>query len=126
MAISTQAAVPATRPAARESAARPRAPRVDIFETDTAYVLLADVPGVRPDGLEVVAERDSLTIRARVEEQPTFDYYEFELGDYYRSFTLTEDLDPDKVVATLRDGVVRIEIGKSEHVKPRKIPVRTE
>lgn len=101
-------------------------PRVDIYETDTVYVVLADMPGVTPEGLDVVAERDSLTLRGRVEQpQKDPDYREFELADYYRTFTLTEDLETDGVTATLRDGVLRVEIPKSPRVQPKKISVRT-
>jgi len=110
-----------------ERTVRSIAPRVDIYETDTAYVLLADMPGVPPDGLDVVAERNLLTIRGRAEspeDEP--EYEEFELGDYYRAFTLTDDLETDNVKATLRDGVLRVDIPKSPRVQPKKIPVRTE
>src|SRR5258705_199115 len=83
----------------RDTADRaPRAipPRVDIYETEKIYVLLADMPGVLPDGLDVVAERDELVIRGRVERPArTPDYQEFELANYYRAFTLTDDLDTD-------------------------------
>jgi len=50
----------------------------------------------------------------------------FELADYYRAFSLTEDLDADNTTATLRDGVLRVEIPKSPRTQPKKIPVRTE
>jgi len=104
------------------------APPVDIYETDTGYVLMADMPGVTPDGLEVIAERDELTIRGRVTRQnetPPI-YQEFELTDYYRVFMLTQDLETDQVSATLRDGVLRVEIPKSARLQPKKIPVKTE
>lgn len=103
------------------------APAVDIFETDKAYVLIADMPGVRPDGLDVVAERDELVIRGRV-ERPVIApaYQEFELADYHRAFTLTEDLDTAGITAALKDGLLRVEIPKSPRVQPKKIPVRTE
>jgi HSP20 family protein len=117
---------PATRREALERAARTIAPRVDIYETDTQYVVLADMPGVTPDGLEVIAERNSLVVRGRVERPATTpDYQEFELADYQRAFTLTEDLETDGVTAALRDGVLRVEIPKSQRVQPKKIPVRT-
>jgi HSP20 family molecular chaperone IbpA len=110
-----------------ERSTRTVSPPVDIFETDRAYVLLADMPGVGPDGLEVVAERNTLTIRGRVARQETIpDYQEFELADYYRAFTLTEDLEIEGIAAALRDGVLRVEIPKSPRVQPKKIPVRTE
>jgi HSP20 family molecular chaperone IbpA len=90
-------------------------------------VLLADVPGVTADGVDVTAERDTLTIRGRVESLPAEpDYQEFELRDYYRSFTLTQDLEADRVTATLRDGVLRVEIPKSARVQPKRIPVKAD
>jgi HSP20 family molecular chaperone IbpA len=110
-----------------ERAARSIVPRVDIYETDTQYVVLADMPGVTSDGLDVVAERNSLVVHGRVEHAAaTPDYQEFELADYHRAFTLTEDLETDGVTASLRDGVLRVEIPKSPRVQPKKIPVRTE
>jgi HSP20 family molecular chaperone IbpA len=103
------------------------APRVDIYETDTAYVLLADVPGVDPQGLDVIAERGELLIRGRTQPSATVpDYQEFELATYQRMFALTDDLDTDRIAATLRDGVLRLEIPKSPKVQPKKIPVRAE
>src|SRR5262245_38125718 len=62
-------------------------PRVDIYETDQAYVLLADMPGVGTDGLEVTADRDELTIRGNVQlPRITPDYQEFDLASYERVF----------------------------------------
>jgi HSP20 family molecular chaperone IbpA len=116
-----------TRRETVERAARTVAPRVDIFEIEKAYVLLADMPGVPPAGLDVEAERDTLIIRGRVERPNTPpDYQEFELANYQRVFTLTEDLDTENIAATLRDGVLRVEIPKSPLTQPKKIPVRTE
>jgi len=99
---------------------------VDIYETDTHYVVLADMPGVKLDGLEVIAERETLVIRGHVERSATTpDYQEWELADYHRAFTLTEDLETEGVTATLRDGVLKVDIPKSPKVQPKKIPVRT-
>jgi HSP20 family protein len=127
MATTTTTPAPATRQEARRAAAQTIAPMVDVYETDQMYVLLADMPGVQADGLDVVAERESLTIRGRVDRTgPEPDYQEFDLGDYYRAFTLSGDLEADKVSATLRDGVLRVEIPKSARVQPRKIAVKTE
>jgi HSP20 family molecular chaperone IbpA len=114
----------------REKTERPGAtvvPRVDIYETDKAYVLLADMPGVGTDGLEVTAERDELTIRGHVAAPASApDYQEFELADYERIFVLTQDLDAAKIAATLKDGVLRVEIPKSPRLQPKKIKVRAE
>jgi HSP20 family protein len=126
-----------TPPAATGTSATPRAPapravravlpRVDIYETERAYCLVADMPGVGAEGLEVIAERNTLVIHGRVEPPAVRpDYREFELGDYQRAFILGEDLDTDGVTASLRDGVLRVEIPKSPDAQPKKIPVRTE
>ena len=116
-----------TRGEMSERASRTVAPLVDIYETDKSYVLVVDMPGVPPDGLDVVAERDELIVRGRVEQPTTApDYQEFELANYYRAFSLTEDLDAGSIAATLRDGVLQVEIPKSPRVQPKKIPVRTE
>jgi HSP20 family molecular chaperone IbpA len=123
----TQAAPPAARQAPAPRAVRTVLPRVDIYETGRAYHLVADMPGVGAEGLEVIAERNTLVIHGRVEPPATRpDYREFELGDYRRAFTLGEDLDASGVTATLRDGVLRVEIPKSPDAQPKKIPVRTE
>jgi HSP20 family molecular chaperone IbpA len=122
--MTTTAPTSTARP---ERAARTISPRVDIYETDKAFVLLADMPGVGAAGLDVETEGDELIIHGRVERPASPpDYQEFELGDYHRAFALTEDLDTNGISATLRDGVLRVEIPKSPGVQPKKIPVRTE
>jgi HSP20 family molecular chaperone IbpA len=103
------------------------APPIDIYETETEFVLFADMPGVAPEGLEVVVERNTLRIRGRAGEmigQP--EYQEFELGDYRATFAITDDLDTDRIAAALRDGVLRIQIPKSERLRPKKIRVGSE
>ena len=103
------------------------APPIDIYETDTAFLLFADMPGVAPEGLEVMVERNTLRIRGRAEEmtgEP--EYQEFELGEYRSIFAITDDLDTERISAVLRDGVLRVEIPKSERLRPKKIPVATE
>ena len=127
MATETMTAPTPSEREASERAVRTVAPRADIFETDTAFVILADMPGVGPDGVEVVADSRTLTVRGSVSRSPTdaeLEHREFELADYRRAFTLTEDLDTDRISGTLRDGVLRVEIPKSERVQPKKIPVR--
>jgi HSP20 family protein len=117
-------------PAVRESAERTVStlvPAVDIYETAEAFVLLADMPGVAPDGVEVLTERETLVVRGRAEGQSSdADYQEFELGEYRRAFLITEDLNVAAITAKLRDGVLRVEIPKSDRLKPKKIPVRAE
>lgn len=121
------ATAPSTQRAAATRPSPKGAPRVDIYETETSYVLLADMPGVATEGLEVVTERGTLAIRGRV--TPTGadpDYQEFDLLDYERSFILSDDLDTEGITARLRDGVLRVEIPKSPGLRPKKIPVHAE
>jgi len=100
-------------------------PAVDVYETDTGHVLLADMPGVHSDGLDIQLEHDRLTVRGRVGEgdQERPHHEEFRLRDYYRAFTLTDEMDTEKISATLTDGVLRIELPKSARAQVRKIPV---
>jgi len=103
------------------------APPVDIYETETAFVLLADMPGVAPEGLELIVERNTLRIRGRAQEttgEP--EYQEFELGEYRSAFAITDDLETDRITAALRDGVLRVEIPKSERLRPKKIAVASQ
>jgi HSP20 family protein len=101
------------------------APAIDIYETKEGHVLLADMPGVGRDGLEVHVERDQLSIRGRVHEEPQtkVQHREFRLRDYYRTFTLADEIDTDRINATLTDGVLRLELPKSSRAQARRIPI---
>ena len=103
------------------------APSVDIYETDAEHVVLADMPGVSRDGLDIHVDRDRLTIRGRVGQSgaPQPQHREFSLHDYYRAFTLADDIDTDKISAQLSDGVLRLVLPKSARARVRKIPVAT-
>jgi HSP20 family protein len=102
-------------------------PAVDIYETENAHVVLADLPGVSREGLEIHVEREHLTIRGRVNEgEPTSGkpaHREFRLRDYYRAFTLADEIDTDRIAASLADGVLRLELPKSSRARVRRIPV---
>jgi HSP20 family molecular chaperone IbpA len=103
------------------------APLIDVYETDEAFVVAADMPGVRPEGLEVIAERDTLTIRGRVTRPEIApEHQEYDLVDYFQSLALTEDLDASAVSASLKDGVLRVMIPKSPTVRPKRIQVKVE
>ncbi len=113
----------ATRPG------RTFAPAVDIFETDEAITVLADMPGVRADGLSVDLHDDVLTIDGRVagdfegnDERVLL--REYATGGYRREFRLTDLVDRDRIDATLRDGVLRLTLPKAEAARPRRIEVR--
>jgi HSP20 family molecular chaperone IbpA len=130
MTTDTMTAAPPSTEHETERAVLTVSPRADIFETDTAFVILADMPGVGRDGIELVADKHTLVVRGRISRAPTnvdarqVEHREFELADYHRTFTLTEDLDSDGITGTLQDGVLRVEVPKSPRVQPKKIPVR--
>lgn len=104
-------------------------PAVDIFETDTALEILADLPGASVEGLEVKLEKNVLTIYARVPEdefeKATMMYQEFERGDYFRAFRLDGRFDPNQVEATLKNGVLHVVLPKAAESRPRKIQVKS-
>jgi HSP20 family molecular chaperone IbpA len=127
MATTTSSAPSATTRESTERTVTTLIPAVDIFETESQFVLLADMPGVAADGVEVLTARDTLIVRGRAERRMSDpDYEEFGLGEYRRTFLITEDLDAESVSAKLIDGVLRVEIQKSDRLKPRKIPVHAE
>ena len=117
-----------TRDAAleREPSRRSLAPPVDIHETAEAIVMHADLPGVAQDGVEVRLEHDQLTIRGRNRSsQPTGTpaWQEYEPVDYERTFTLGDSIDQGGIKATIKDGVLRLDLPKVRAVQPRQIAV---
>ena len=100
-------------------------PRVDIYETKDALFLIADMPGVDEKTVDVELEKNILTISGRVENGRVKDYRlvfsEYEVGDYERTFTLSDAIDREKIKANVKHGVLRLELPKAEEVKPKKI-----
>lgn len=103
-------------------------PPVDVVEDANGITLYADLPGVPRDGLHLRVESDLLTIEADVRlEAPqgmTVNRAELAVPRYRRTFTLSKELDADKVSAELAQGVLRVRIPKAEHLQPRKIEVQ--
>jgi HSP20 family protein len=104
-------------------------PAVDIFETDHAITVLADMPGVEPSDLTIDLRENVLTLVGRVTSQEnnkeSVVLREHHSGTFMRQFTLAETIDQAKIDAQLNDGVLRLELPKVEKVKPRQIAVRT-
>lgn len=102
-------------------------PEVDIFETDQAITLLADIPGVKPEKLNIDLRDNILTITGDVDRLQTADeellVMEYETGRYYRQFTLSEVIDQTKIDATLNLGVLRLSLPKVAKAAPRKIAI---
>lgn len=105
-------------------------PNVDILEGRDELILLADVPGAGPDGIDIQYEQGELSIHARVKpRKPDGEQrcllYEYGVGDYHRSFQLSETIDNDKIHAEVNNGVLTVHLPKAEAAKPRKIAVKT-
>ena len=103
------------------------APAVDIFETEREITLVADMPGVKAENLDIDLREDTLTLagdvsdpEAVVEEDVIREYY---TGKYFRQFSLSEVIDQAKIDAKLNDGVLRLSLPKVEKAAPRKITV---
>ena len=103
-------------------------PPVDIYEADEGLVLLADLPGVSPDDLKVRLEDGILTIQATakhlVDAEPI--YREFELYNFFRQFELSEQVDQERITASINHGVLRLYLPRVEKAKPREIPVQID
>jgi HSP20 family molecular chaperone IbpA len=102
-------------------------PAVDVFEDETGITLLADMPGVPKDRLELKVEGDQLLIEGSVQPSTPDNleavYAEVRIPRFRRSFTLSRELDSAKVDASLKDGVLTLRIPKQAHAQPRRIPV---
>jgi HSP20 family protein len=106
------------------------APRVDIVETEDALEVLADMPGVTKDSVEVTLEQRVLSIRGRadvaVPEGLAPWYLEYEPGDYERSFTLSDAVDPGGIEARVRGGVLHLRLPKAGPAKRQRIEVKAD
>ena len=104
-------------------------PAVDIFETEKEITLLADMPGVKPDDLNIDLRDNTLTLSADiapVENANEEDILvEYEIGRYYRQFTVGEIINQENIDAQLNDGVLRLSLPKVEKATPKRITVKT-
>jgi HSP20 family molecular chaperone IbpA len=103
-------------------------PQVDIYETEDQFVVVADVPGTSEEDIELSIEKDVLSLHAKVTE-PQFEGFEsrwrgYGVGDWKRSFRLTETIDREGVDATVKDGVLRITLPKAKEALKKSIPVK--
>lgn len=104
-------------------------PRIDLFEADDAIMLVADMPGVNEQDIEITLEKDHLTISGSMASwapegyRPV--YSEFCQGEYMRSFLLSDNIDRDNIEASFKNGVLRLSLPKAEKAKTRKIMVQS-
>lgn len=138
-----QAQTPATRQASepeqqaggREAAERTRtrpvyAARADIYETDQGLVIEVDMPGVSSEGVDVTLEKRVLTIRGNSHEQPPEGfspvYREYRPGDYERSFTLSDEIDAERIEARVKNGILRLFLPKAAAAQAKRIQIRAD
>jgi HSP20 family protein len=102
-------------------------PNVDIVEKTDELLLFADVPGAKSDAIDIKFEDGELTLHAKVDPRQGPDqaylYQEYGVGDFYRTFQISEMIDASKISAEFSDGVLTLHLPKAESVKPRKIAV---
>ncbi len=103
-------------------------PAADVRETDDAYYLELDVPGLSEKDIEVVLEDDELTLRGerKAAEGASYSRRERATGPFQRSFRLASDVDAKRIEASAKSGVLTVKLPKSEQAKPRSIEVKAE
>lgn len=104
-------------------------PTVDVKETEKEYTFTVELPGVKEENIEVEVVGDSLVIRGKrdfMEEEKREDYVRIErsYGAFHRMFTLEHPVQPDKIVATFKDGLLNVCVPKLEGVKPYRVEVK--
>ena len=103
-------------------------PPVDVIEDSSGITLYADLPGVPRDKLHLNVESDLLTIEGEIDlsvpEGLQSSHTEVGLGRFHRTFTLSKELDTEKISAELAQGVLKLRIPKAEHAQPRRINVQ--
>lgn len=114
---------------ARLGQARAFVPAVDIAETKTGYELVADVPGLSPDSIDVTVEDGVLKLRGerkdgREEQRDGYRRVERSFGRFERSFILPKGVNAEQVAASVEHGQLRVTIAKPAQASPRKIEVK--
>ncbi|WP_166828268.1 Hsp20/alpha crystallin family protein [Thalassoroseus pseudoceratinae] len=105
-------------------------PPIDIYETDEGLVLHADLPGVSLETLDLQVQDNKLTLFGRVSPpappEAQLTHCEYRVGDFLRSFILSDEVDHDRIRATLNNGVLRVVLPKARKSEPRRIQVQTD
>jgi len=105
-------------------------PKVDIYETKNSIVLIVDMPGVDEQAVDITLEKNILTITGNVEPVvfagKTLAYSEYDTGDYQRAFTISDEVNQDKIEATVKNGVLRLVLNKAEKAKLKKIAIKAD
>ena len=113
-----------------EAASRPTiTPPIDIHDSPEGLTLEADLPGATRENLVIRLEHNILSLDARIEppaaEAARVFHREFHVGDYHRSFILSDDVDRERITAELKDGVLKIFLPKADRVRGRRIEIKS-
>jgi HSP20 family protein len=105
-------------------------PHTDIYEREDAIVVMAEMPGVKRDDVDVNLENNELMVSGHAEE-PRVEghelcYAEYETGDYRRRFRISSPINAEKIDASMKNGVLRVVLPKSKEAKPRKVQVKAQ
>jgi HSP20 family protein len=106
-------------------------PAMDVFETENEIVAKLELPGIEPHDVEVAVEDSTLTVTGKREfssetKEENYHRVERRYGSFVRSITLPQTADTERVEASFDKGVLTIEVGKAERVKPKKIEIKAE
>ena len=105
-------------------------PPIDIYETEEGLVLCADLPGVSAETLDLQIQDNKLTLFGRVtpsvSEHAELLHQEYEEGDFLRSFILSDEVDYDRINASINNGVLKVELPRANKTEPRRIEVKTD
>jgi HSP20 family protein len=104
-------------------------PPVDIYEDGDVVTLFADLPGVSKENLDVQVDKDTLKVHGKRAagngaEGITRWYDEIPAKDFYRAFTIGEEIDREKITATMNNGVLKLTLPKTEKTKPKRIDIK--
>ncbi|MFO0967627.1 MAG: Hsp20/alpha crystallin family protein [Gemmataceae bacterium] len=102
-------------------------PRVDILETDGELLLYAEMPGVRPNDIDLRYEQGELILQGKTTRRPhagALLFNENEAGDYYRVFQIHETIDASRIEAEAKNGVLLVHLPKAQEAKPRQVAVK--
>jgi HSP20 family molecular chaperone IbpA len=101
-------------------------PPVDIYETREGLILIADLPGVSKENLEVHVDDDTLTIQAKAQHKVPGEpiYREYELSNFFRQFEVGGQIDTEKIKAELKYGVLKLDLPIAQSAKPRQVEVK--
>jgi HSP20 family protein len=103
-------------------------PRADIYETSDNIIVMVDMPGIHEDNIDITLEKNILTINGYTDPEPpagySLAYGEYEIGDYERSFRVSNQINRDGIEAAYKDGVLSLTLPKAEEAKSRKIAIK--